>query len=195
MNTVQTPPPQPTPAPTPITAEEFGNTHSGDRVEYINGQVREIPMAGAKHGEVVNLVGYHLTAYARQNRLGRVFAADTFVRVPTRSDPQRVYGADVVYVPYTLMPLGVEVPPGVIPVTPPLVVEVKSPSDTWTAVFEKVEESLGAGIAVVLLLDPVTHTGAVHRPGAEQQPLGLADTLTLPDVLPGFAVPVADLFR
>lgn len=193
MTPTQTPPPQA--APRPMTAEEFGNRYSGDHVEYINGQVREIPMAGAQHGEVVNLAAFHLTTYTRSNRLGRVFAADTFVRVPTRSDPQRVYGADVAYVPFALLPPEVPSPKGVLPVTPPLVVEVKSPFDTWTGLFEKVEDYLAAGVAVVVVIDPDDRVGAVHRPGAAQQPFAVGDTLTLPDVLPGFAVAVAELFE
>ena len=148
-------------------------------------------MAGAKHGKVANEIAFHLTG----TRQGHVFATDTFVRVPTRSDPQRVYGADVAFVPYTLLPRDTDIPDGVIPVTPPLVVEVKSPSDTWTGVFEKVEDYLGAGIRVVVVIDPPTRSAVVHRPGAEQQTFGPDDTLTLPDVLPGFAVPVAELFR
>jgi Uma2 family endonuclease len=177
-----------------MTAEEFGIKHAGDHVEYVNGQVREIPMAGAKHGKVCGRIAQVVGNHSDARDLGHVFANDAFVRVPTKADPQRVYGADVAFVPYTLMPRDADVPDGVIPVTPPLVVEVRSPSDTWTAVFEKVEDYLGAGIGVVVI-DPVGRAGAVHRPGAEQQTFDADGTLELPDVLPGFAVRVTDLFR
>lgn len=105
--------------------------------------MREVPTPGAKHGKAANEIAFRLTG----TRQGHVFATDTFVRVPTRSDPQRVYGADVAFVPFSILPRDADIPDGVLPVTPPLVVEVESPSDTWTSVFEKVEDYLGAGSA------------------------------------------------
>lgn len=82
--------------------------------------------------------------------------------------------------------------PGVLP---ELVAEVRSPSDAWTVVFAKVEDYLGAGVNVVLVLDPETRTVMICRPGPTQTTLKAGDTLTVPDVLPGFAVEVARLFE
>jgi Uma2 family endonuclease len=196
-----TPPPQapipPTPsAPARMTAEEFGLKHAGDRVEYIDGQVKEIPMAGSKHGEVCNLVAFFLTQHVRANNLGRVFSAATFVSVPTKLDPERVYGADVCFVPYAKLAKDAEVPAGVLPVTPELVFEVRSPSDRWTVAMAKVIDYLGAGVPVVVVLDPATRTAAVYRndDANPQRIFSAADELTLPDVLPGFAVAVSTLF-
>jgi Uma2 family endonuclease len=178
-----------------MTAEEFGLKHAGDRVEYVNGQVREVPMAGAKHGKVCWHAAEVIGGFIERNALGHLFINDTFVRVPTRSDPQRVYGADVAYVPFERLPREAEVPDGVIPATPALVVEVRSPSDTWTAAFGKVVDYLGAGVPVVLLLDPGTRTATVYGDEFGQRTFGAGDVLSLPEVLPGFTVPVADLFR
>jgi Uma2 family endonuclease len=75
-----------------------------------------------------------------------------------------------------------------------MVAEVKSPSDTWSELFIKVGEYLGAGVRVVVVVDPERVTVSTYRPGGEQEILREADTLTLPDVLPGFSVPVARLF-
>ena len=80
--------------------------------------------------------------------------------------------------------------------TPPeLVVEVRSPSDRWGQLFGKVSEYLGAGVLVVVVIDPNTETVSVYRDNGGQQILTTADTLTIPDVLPGFAVPVARFFE
>ena len=45
-----------------------------------------------------------------------------------------------------------------------------------------------------VILDPSTETASVYRDDGQQQVLTSADELTIPDVLPGFAVPVASLF-
>lgn len=193
-----TPPPQPQPSAPPaaprMTAEEFGLKHSGDHVEYVNGEVKEITMAGSKHGLACNLVAFYLTQHVVSNGLGRVFINDTFVKVPAKDDPERVYGADVCFVSYDRLPKDAEIPAGVLPVTPNLVVEVRSPSDTWTRAFGKVFEYIEAGVSVVVYIDPGDRTVSVCGEPFGQRIFGHADTLTIPEVLPGFAVPVAALF-
>ena len=191
-----TPPPAP-PVPPPaarMTAEEFGIKHSGDHVEYIDGEVKEVLMAGGKHGIVTNWVGYYLTQHAVATQSGRVFATDTFVKVPTKDDPDRVYGADVCYVSYSRLSKEAEVPDGVIPVTPDLVVEVRSPFDTWSNVIAKMLDYIRAGVPVVVILDPKTRSASVFRNQDRQDIFEADEILTVPDVLPGFAVSVASLF-
>ncbi len=90
-------------------------------------------------------------------------------------------------------------PQGPIPedlkVPPELVVEVRSPTDRWGQLFGKVSEYLGAGVVVVVIVDPNTETVSVYRDDGRQQILTTTDELTLPDVLPGFAVSVARFFE
>lgn len=195
--TTMTPPapPQPQPAPAPrMTAEEFGLKHSGDHVEYVDGEVKEIPMAGSKHGKVCNWAAFYLTRHAVANDLGHVFTNDTFVKVPAKDDPERVCGADVCFVSYDRLPKDAEIPAGVLPVTPNLVVEVRSPSDTWTRAFGKVFEYVEAGVPIVVYIDPGNRTVSVCGEPFGQRIFGHADTLTIPEVLPGFSVPVSALF-
>lgn len=189
-----TPLPPHTAAPARLTAEEFARRYDGRHVEYVNGQVREVPMAGGKHGTVCNWIAYYLTAHALANALGRVFINDTFVKVPQRGDSERVYGADVCFVSFARLAKDAEVPDGVIPVTPELVVEVRSPSDTWVDVMSKALDYLRAGVSVVVVIDSKSRTASVYRSSADQETFAADQSLVLPDVLPGFAVPVAALF-
>jgi Uma2 family endonuclease len=178
-----------------MTAAEFGRKHAGDHVEFVNGQVREVPVPGGKHGKVCWRAAQVIGGFVENKALGHIFINDTFVRVPTRPDPERVYGADLAFVGYDRLPREAEIPDGVIPVTPTLVVEVRSPSDTWTAAFGKVVDYLGAGVPVVLLIDPRTRTATVYGEEFGQRTFGPGETLELPEILPGFNTPVADLFR
>jgi hypothetical protein len=77
---------------------------------------------------------------------------------------------------------------------PQLVVETVSSSNTRPAIFRKVGEYLGIGVPAVLVLAPQTRTAHLYHRETGPQILREADTLTLPDVLPGFAVPVARFF-
>jgi Uma2 family endonuclease len=83
------------------------------------------------------------------------------------------------------------------PVAPDLVVEVISPDDRAGGVNQKVQEWLEAGVRLVWLIDPEARTVfAYHRDRpATADIVREADTLTGDPVLPGFAVPAADLFR
>jgi Uma2 family endonuclease len=193
--TVTPPPAIPSQPPTVrMTAEEFGLKHSGDHVEYINGEVKEVPMAGSKHGAICARCVFTLGQFVYPNDLGHLFTNDTFVKVPTKDDPERVYDADVCYVPYTRLAKDANIPDGILPVTPELVVEVRSPTDRWTDAIAKMIDYIRAGVPVVIILDPKTRSASVFRDQDRQDVFEADKELTLPDVLPGFSVSVAALF-
>jgi Uma2 family endonuclease len=127
--------------------------------------------------------------FIRANGLGWVAINDTFVRTKPRS----VRGADFLYVSYARLPK--TDPPPDLTIPPDLVAEVRSPTDRISQLTDKATEYLRAGVKVVVVIDPSVRTVAVFRD--EELPFRLAngDELTLPDVLPGFAVPVARFFE
>ena len=71
---------------------------------------------------------------------------------------------------------------------------VVSPDDTWSEVQEKVDEYLAAGTALVWVLSPDAQTVHVYRPDAPLVVLRASDTLAGDPVLPGFALPLAEVF-
>lgn len=148
---------------------------------------------GGKHGKICGRVSFNLMQQA--DNLGHVFINDTFVKVPTPNDPERVYGPDVCFVAYDRLAKDAEVPAGVLSATPNLVFEVRSPLDTWTTAIGKVVDYLNARGSAVVLLDPDTRTASVCGKDFWQRTFHATDPLTIPEVLPGFAVPVAKLFE
>jgi Uma2 family endonuclease len=178
--------------PPRMTPEEFARRHAGDRVEYIGGRVVEMEMPFPKHGKVCTRITSMLDVFAQENDCGHVVSNDSWVQLPTPDDPSLVLGPDVFYVSYDRMPRG-DLPDGPLPTIPELVVEVKSPSDRKKASKEKVDLYLLAGVPVVLTADPESKTMVVHTSVGEGR-LTKTDTLELPDILPGFRVPVAKFF-
>jgi Uma2 family endonuclease len=148
------------------------------------------PMPRFRHGVVSYRAVRAIADFVEANRLGWIAINDTFVR--TEDGPDTVRGADVLFVSYARLPDGVM--PEDLSVPPELVLEVRSPSDRWNAVFIKVGEYLRAGVTVVLVIDPVSRTVSAYRDDGGQQTFREADELTVPDVLPGFTLPVARLF-
>jgi Uma2 family endonuclease len=175
-----------------LTAEEFAQRYGGQRVELVKGVVKELPMPFPKHGEICGTIAYYLKDFALKHDCAHVMTNDSFVK--TRSNPDAVRGADVSYYSYERLAKG-EVPDGLLPVAPDLVVEVRSPSDGWSEIFTKVGEYLGAGVRVVVVLDAVSLTASVYRPDELQQIFDNGDELIVPEVLPDFAVAVRRLFE
>jgi Uma2 family endonuclease len=84
-------------------------------------------------------------------------------------------------------------PEGYLITIPELVVEVRSKNDTQPEIAEKVNAYLAAGVVVVWVADPDARTVTAYRTGQQPLVFGATDTLTADGVIPGFAVPVADL--
>ena len=145
-----------------------------------------------KHGKICLRIGRLVDEHAEKHDLGHVMSNDSFVQ--THSNPDTIRGADVCFYSYERLPKG-KVPDGFLPVAPDLVVEVRSPSERWTEVYGKIVEYLNAGVRVVIVLDEPTATASVYRYDELPQIGYNGDALVVPDVLPGFSVPVLRLFE
>ena len=77
---------------------------------------------------------------------------------------------------------------------PDLAVEVLSLSDRPRAFARKVRDYFTYGTKLVWVADPRAETLIVHTPAGEATTLSRADTLDGGGILPGFSLPLADLF-
>ena len=108
-------------------------------------------------------------------------------------DPDHVRAPDVAFVRRERVE-AVGYTHGFFPGAPDLAVEVISPSDRYTEVDEKVAEWLAAGTSMVVVVNPRNRTVRVHRPTTDSVLLTEEDTLDGGDVVPGWEMPVADIF-
>jgi Uma2 family endonuclease len=178
--------------PPTMTVEEFYKLHGSEsNIDLIRGQIVRYPMPGAKHGSVCINAGAIIREFVKPNKLGRVMGNDTLIRIS--GDTSR--GADVCYLGYSKLPPEQKLPEGVLEIAPDLVIEVRSPSDLWTDALGKMLDYLRVGVPVVVILDPKTESASVFRSGTRQQTFEKNQTLSIPDVLPGFEVPVARFFE
>jgi Uma2 family endonuclease len=77
---------------------------------------------------------------------------------------------------------------------PVLVVEILSPKDTQDEINEKIDTYLEAGVALVWVINPRHRTVEIFRQGAEPELVNVRQDLSGEPHLPGFRVPVAQLF-
>jgi Uma2 family endonuclease len=184
-----TQPPTATPL---VSANEFARRYAGEHAELVDGVVRELPVPQQKHGKVCYRAATTFGAFINAADLGHVTTNDSFVK--TADEPDRVRGADVCFFSYERLPKG-ELPEGLLPVAPDLVIEVRSPSERWNSVFTKVGEYLSVGVRAVVIIDMATRSASVYRNDEFQQVFDNGDELTISDVLPGFSVAVRKFFE
>ena len=176
----------------PMTAKELlEKPDDGFRYELVEGELRRMTPAGNVHGYIAaNFLG-PLQRHVRDGRLGRVYAAETGFRLS--SDPDTVRAPDVAFVSRARLDETGDVS-GYWPGAPDLAVEVVSPSDTHTEVTEKSLAWLGAGCRMVLAVDPSQRTVTVYRSREDIRILTGGEAIDGADVVPGFGLPVSNLF-
>jgi Uma2 family endonuclease len=173
-----------------MTAEEFSLLPDrGTRQELVRGELEEMPPPQYRHGKTTANVEYVLNAWVRPRKLGRVVSEMGFL---IERDPDTVLAPDCAFIRADRIPR--PEPEGYFPLAPDLAVEVLSPSDRPGGVLAKVDLWRAAGTRLVWVVDPERREVRTFRPAAEPSVDREGDVLDGGDVLPGLAVPVADLF-
>ena len=176
-----------------VTAEQLLDMpDDGFRYELVRGELRKMPPAGHQHGRVAMKVGSRLEVFATENGLGYAYAAETgFVLA---SDPDHVRAPDAAFVRRERAEVAATTP-GFFPGPPDIAIEVISPNDLYTEVEDKVADYLAAGTVAVVLVDPRRRTVKVHRSSTDTVELAESDTLEVSDVVPGWRMPVREMFE
>ena len=131
-----------------------------------------------------------LNAWVRPRNLGLVSSPDGTLRLWAG----RVRIPDVAFTSWGRMP-GRKRPSQPIPeLSPDLAVEVLSLSNTYREMKLKLSDYFTANVRLVWIVDPELRTVEVHTGTAEMTLLREDDTLDGGDVLPGFSIPLAELF-
>jgi Uma2 family endonuclease len=175
-----------------LTADEFWELPEieGKRLELVEGHVVEMAPAGPRHNEIAFYVAVLIFQHVRQHRLGWASGDGTGFVLP--GGRESVLIPDASFVATERLPSG-GTPDTGWPFPPDLAVEVVSPSDRADDVNAKVTTYLQAGTRLVWVIWPRTRTIYAFRAGGADT-LGLDDRLDGGDVLPGFSVPVAEIF-
>lgn len=158
------------------------------RVELIDGTLVEKPM-GVREAFLAGWLLTLLNNFVVPRRLGVVGGPDTIIRLLGR----QLRLPDVSYFPWATLPAGAT-HARVGLVSPALAVEVLSDSNTRAEMERKRREYFASGTRLVWIVDPRTETVAVYTDPTTHTTLATTDTLDGGAVLPGFTVPVAELF-
>lgn len=173
-----------------LTGEELLRLPDLGPCELVNGKI--VPMAPTRpeHGDAENNLAYHLTTWARGGRYGKVWTGEVGIYI--RRNPDTVRAPDVIFISHDR--LARRRGPGFLDVPPELVVEVLSPTDRWAQVKVKLGDYFSAGVDRVWVVDPEARKVFAYRSPSESQTFEIGEILTDKDLLPGFSLPVAEIF-
>lgn len=175
-----------------ITADELLEMpDDGIRRELVEGELREMTPAGFQHGRIAGNIAGELRNHVRAHDLGVMATAEAAYRLSV--DPDTVRSPDVSYVRRErIEELGD--PTGFWPGAPDLAVEVISPTDRYSEVLEKVGDYVDAGTPLVVVVDPPARSVTVYRSRTDLIVLTEDDVLEGGDVVPGWKLPVREIF-
>ena len=175
-----------------LTAEDLEAMGSEIKLlELYDGVLRETERMGGRHGEFQLEISSPLHAHVRAHQLGRVYPSDThFILF---RDPDTVVAPDVGFISEVMMPGGPR-PKEFIPHPPDLAVEVMSGSDRFIELERKARRYLDAGTQLVWVLRPDDRAAVVFAPGSAPRELTIDDELDGGEVLPGFRLPLTEVF-
>src|SRR5262245_5520678 len=171
-----------------VTGDELARMPDHELTELIDGRIVPLSPTNPEHGRLEANVAGAIRDFVRTQNLGLVMVGE--VGIFTRWNPDRVRGADVVFISHEQYDRRTKTR-GFLDVAPELVVEILSPERPDTD--QKVVEYLAIGVRLVLVVDPDARTSTTHRPDGTVTRYADGDEVPGTDVLPGFRLRVAEI--
>ena len=176
-----------------VTAEEFFRMPDDNySYELIRGRLIQMPKPSPRHGYVATSIGVALYTFVKAHDLGVVLTNE--VGFMLASDPDTVRAPDISFLRRDRIP-ATGLPDFFWAGAPDLAIEVRSKTDRWSDILEKVDEYLRFGTQLVWVIDPKRLEAIVFRPGTQPITLTCVDELDGSDIVPGFRFPVSRLFE
>jgi Uma2 family endonuclease len=175
----------------PITGEALFAMGDIGPAELVEGEIIQRMPTGHPHGYIESLISAFIHLYLREHPIGRCLTGE--VGLYTQRNPDTVRGADVVFISNERLKRAQ--PEGYLDVAPELVVEIMSPNDTWSEVHAKIGEYFTIDVQAVWVIDPYLEQIHIYHSPDNVTRLTSEDELTEGAILPGFQVPISELFN
>jgi len=170
-----------------MTADELlAMPDDGMRHELVRGELTTMPPPGVEHGDIAAEIAMQMRMFVKQHKLGKFYVETGYVLA---TGPDTVRGPDVSFVRNERLVKTQKYYRG----SPDLAVEVMSPDDRLSEVTAKVAEYLSGGTTVVIVVNPEKQVVWSYTQD-NQRTFTVNDSLEAPDLLPGWSLPLRDLF-
>ncbi len=157
--------------------------------ELVDGTLVE-KAVGQYESRLAHLIGYFIEAFLEQNNLGICYGADAMLRIV----PNRVRMPDVSFISWSKVPNRRVPTKPIADLVPDLAVEVLSKGNTRREMRVKREEYFRGGTRLVWEINPKKQSARVYTNPTRFQEIAPDGVLDGGDVLPGFVLPLKQLF-
>lgn len=180
-----------TPAPGTATEQDVIDIHDREKrlCELVDGVLVE-KTVGYQESFLAVVISSLTWTFVKERRLGIVLRSDGMAKL----SPGLIRIPDVSFIRWERHSDRVVPALPFVPFAPDLAVEVLSPSNTAKEMERKLEDYFGSGVRLVWYVDPAKRTAEVFTAVGRSVVLREGDTLDGGEVLPGFALPLAQLF-
>ncbi|MCB1020054.1 MAG: Uma2 family endonuclease [Acidobacteria bacterium] len=175
--------------PLTVSLEDYlGNPAEYEHSEWVDGRVEPLNVGSKKHGRIQSMASKYFVDYFLANRIGYVstelhckltIGGQTRYRLPDLAVVVGDEELDALYLHRA----------------PDLAIEVRLPEDSLTELLKKAGEYLANGSQLVWIVIPEEESVWAVAPSAALQTYTKDERLDAGDALPGFCLPVANLFQ
>jgi Uma2 family endonuclease len=174
-----------------MSGEELFRRPDLNPCELVDGRVVPMTPTGCTHGVIEARLVAKLLAYAEARGSGKALAGEVGIYI--RRNPDTVRAADALFISDERFAR--RGPSGFLDAAPELVVEILSPEDRWSEVMAKLGDYFSLGVDLIWVVDPKLRKVFAYRSLTDVEQFEPGQVLANEALLPGFALPVADLFR
>lgn len=179
-----------------VTAEQFAEIASANpelRLELsAKGQLIVMPPTGMDTGDRNSSLGGQFYVWRSQNpTLGRTFDSSTGFTLPDGS----IVSPDASWIAQTrLDALTPEEKKGFAPISPDVVVELRSATDSLSTLQEKMKHYIANGVRLGVMINPKQKTIELYRPDAEVEVLNSPKKVDLDEIMPAFKLDISEIW-
>ncbi len=175
--------------------EQLQQEHPDWQMELVEGNIIVMGPSDYESDEISIRFAAKLWNWVEPRRLGRVTGSSAGFILPRRTKDhatkRNLRAPDVSFVVAHRLK---RTQRDFVELLPDLIVEVKSKTDQIDKLAEKIQMFLSLGTVIGILIDPDQLTLTVYRLNQELKVLRNGEILTLPDLLPGWELPISDLW-
>ena len=176
----------------PLSEEQFMRlaADATNKYELVEGKLQIMPPSGQVHAKVVSRIDRKIGNWVEANEAGETYSEGAF-----RLAPQLIQAPDVGVVVTSRVPQDIDPKDtGPFPGAPDLAVEVLSAASSYGVIADRIEKYFQFGTRLIWVVIPYHRRIEVHRADGTVQRLGDDDVLSGEDVIPGFEIPVRELW-
>jgi Uma2 family endonuclease len=166
---------------------QLTNAHLDYRTELVDGKIIIMGLSDYVSEEIIARLITFLNLWVLPRKLGRITGSSAGFRLPDGN----LRGPDVSFVPAHKMR---QSPRAFAELVPDLTIEVRSVSDNIKPLVEKLQRFIELGSQVGILVDPKNFTVTVYRANSEPIVLTNENTLTIPELLPGWELAISEIW-